>query len=366
MGKWRQAAKIVRETPANTPREAAYAGMAEMAAGRSDFRHAFAAAESIRKERQPMPRYADALVQIAVYQFRVGKRKAALDTLDKASDAVRRLEQDPVAPALSIAARYLNLVRQVSRDGQPKAVSVVVERLAVMTAQERVPAIQRALLSTSVEAQAAIGNFAAAVDAVNQWTEGPWRDRSLIVIASEQARQRDPKGALVLAARVPRESWTTGDLMVFARALDAGGDKTNALVTIGRISEAGERAITLAYIALDHAACSADDAKSVLQLALEAAQKAGNEPTAMGFVAVARASLGDLSGSLELIGGLSGEARYWPLQCLTALMAAAGKKDEALRLARREDDTFVRFGALLATASGILDQVAASSAKKSR
>lgn len=160
-------------------------------------------------------------------QVRTGRRQerhrdATPVPSTKPSDAVRRLEQDPVAPALRIAARYLGFVRQVSRDGQPRAVSVVVERLAMMTAQERVPAIQRALLSYLVEAQAAIGNFAAAVRTVNQWTEGLGQGRSLTVIASEQARQGDPKGALALAARVPRESWTTGDLMVFARALDAG------------------------------------------------------------------------------------------------------------------------------------------------
>jgi tetratricopeptide (TPR) repeat protein len=366
MGKWRQAAKIVRAAPANTPREAAYAGMAETSAGRGDFRHAFASARSIRREPQPMPKYADALVQIAIYQFRAGKRNAALRTLDKAADAVRRMEPVPVPPAFGLAAGYVNLVRQVSREGKAKMVSVVVERLASMIAQERIPTIQEGLVSYLVEAQAAIGNFAAAVHRVEQRPEGIWRDRSLIAIASEQARQGDSKGALVLADRVPRKSWTDGDLMGFARELDAGGDKTNALVTIGRISEARERALTLAYMGLDRAARSAEDAKSVVQLALEAAQTAGNEPTALGFVAVSHAFLGDLSGSLELIGGLRGEARYWPLQNVTMLMAAAGDKAEALRLARREDNTTVRLGALWSTASGILDRAAASSAKKTR
>jgi hypothetical protein len=109
-------------------------------------------------------------------------------------------------------------------------------------------------------------------------------------------------------------------------------------------------------MALNEAEKSKYWALTAAHRAMEDAQSAKTPGTfAVQAVAVVRGMLGDFTGAGQILAQLPGKDKQWPLWNLTEELVAAGKKGEALALARSQEDAYARAYGLLGTAAQILE-----------
>jgi hypothetical protein len=129
---------------------------------------------------------------------------------------------------------------------------------------------------------------------------------------------------------------------------------------VDRIEGKGEQAAALAQLALQQAERQEPAGALTLRLAEEALSEAGSGAPdyVPGSIALTRAELGDFSGSLQIVAGLNGRNKVWPLWSITPWMVAAGQKSEALALARAQEEPEARAYALLGTASELMAEAA--------
>jgi hypothetical protein len=131
-----------------------------------------------------------------------------------------------------------------------------------------------------------------------------------------------------------------------------------ALSTIDGIQSAGERAYALSELALEQAEKKDPAAALIVELATEAALKAGNEtkPYVFGYIAVTRGMLDDFTGAEAMMSRMDDEARVWPLQNLTGMLVRAGRETEAISLAESQTGPHPKACALLGIATALAEQ----------
>jgi hypothetical protein len=130
-----------------------------------------------------------------------------------------------------------------------------------------------------------------------------------------------------------------------------------ALATIDKIEEAGERAYGLSELALEQAKREDPAARLTAELAWEAALKGGSEtkPYVFGQIAVTRAILGDFAGALEIVTKLDDQEKWWPLENMTIMLIEAGKVTEGVTLAQSQSAPYPKACALLGAATALID-----------
>jgi len=109
--------------------------------------------------------------------------------------------------------------------------------------------------------------------------------------------------------------------------------------TIKRIREPGDRAYAFAQLALQQAERKDGAAVLAVVLAMEDARRAGDavNPFAFEIIAVARGILGDFPGALQIVSELKDGHSVWPLWNLTEQLVAAGRKSDAVAIARAQE-----------------------------
>ena len=205
-------------------------------------------------------------------------------------------------------------------------------------------------------AQATVGNISGAIGTASQIAAGK-RDAAQEAIAVALAEQGDVSGALRAADEIRMRRGIC--LQSIAEALVAAGDDDGAVAAVGRIQEMPDRANALAIVAMRLAEKQASAAMPAAEMALETARsgKSADLSNALRFMAVVRGMMGDFAGAVDIIDGLDAPDRFWPLWNLTEYMVEAGKKEEALALARSQDAPLPRAYALMGTAAELLEQL---------
>jgi hypothetical protein len=275
--------------------------------------------------------------------------------------AVGREIANPFSPEFTDtmpAGLYGEIANALSREGNRTEASAVVERIYAMVATARTSEIRQELLYQLAIAQINLGEIQTALNTADQLMPGQWRDGALLAIAMERTRQGDPLGALDEVAGLSSDSLRNTSLRGIADALAGSGNYTVALSTIDRIQSEGERAYGLSELALEQAEKSDPSATLTVELAWEAALKAGNEtkPYVFGEIAVTRAILGDFAGAIEISANLNQDENAWVLQNLTAMMVDAGEEIEAIALAEKQDVPYLKASAFLGISRQLIEQ----------
>ena len=282
-------------------------------------------------------------------------------TVQLALGAVGREIANPFSPEFTDtmpAGLYGEIANALSREGNRTEASAVVERIYAMVATARTSEIRQELLYQLAIAQINLGEIQTALNTADQLMPGQWRDGALLAIAMERTRQGDPLGALDEVAGLSSDSLRNTSLRGIADALAGSGNYTVALSTIDRIQSEGERAYGLSELALEQAEKSDPSATLTVELAWEAALKAGNEtkPYVFGEIAVTRAILGDFAGAIEISANLNQDENAWVLQNLTAMMVDAGEEIEAIALAEKQDVPYLKASAFLGISRQLIEQ----------
>jgi hypothetical protein len=327
-----------------------FLGVASELAERHDYENALAVARLIRETPQKL-RFADALVLIYAKQVKAGDVRIASVTLSEALDADTNIEH-----GTALAARYRNWIQLAYATGGRQAADPVIERLYQMAELETEPAEKQGILSHLVSSEALVGDFANACRSAEELPQGSQRDKALLGIASAEAAQGDTAGARMLASKVSLGGWDNLALQQFGVVLALSGDYLGALSTIEK--EGTEmRAESLGQLAFVLSGKSGHWAGVAAQMAEEAAKTTKGASFPLQLVAVARGTIGDFSGALQIVSQLTGPDRQWPLSNLTEQLVKAGRKGEALAAAYSQEDPLARASALLGAARAMLAQI---------
>ena len=369
-GAWQAAVHLIRDLPDGDSKAIDYLGIVYELAAQKDFEHALSAARMIQTIPHAVSRFADSLVEISNQQFKAGDRGAAGATLREAFDAVERAQKDAGQPGFNAAQWYAWTVRSLASAGNSEAASLAMGQLYSVATQEKRSPQDWGLLKLVTASQARLGDFAAALLSAGQLPAGEHRDAALLSIATEMAAQGDTAGAQRIAGEVPAKSWSNAEIGDLANAFASSGDSVGALETLKRIQAPEDRAYALALLALQLVLQPAERKNGfawlTAVLAMEDALSGGDavNPFVFEAIAVMRGTLGDLSGALQIIDSLKDANKVWPLWNITKQLVAAGKKNEALTLARAQEAPRARGFALLGTATALLEQVEADSNHK--
>lgn len=306
-------------------------------------------------------RLVETLMGIQTKQWEAGDSVGAENTLNLALHAVEREREHPFTREFSNtmpADEYGEIANMLSREGNRAEALAVVEQVYGMFASARTPEARQHLLYILAAVQVNLGEIQAALSSAEQLSPGQWRDAAMLVIAMERTRQGDPFGALHEATGLSSESLRNTSFRGIADALAGSGNYTQALSTIDGIQGAGERAYGLAELALEQAEKEDPAAAFTVELASEAALKAGNEtkPYVFEFIAVTRGLLGDFTGAEAMISSMNAESRAWPLQNLTSMLVRAGRETEAIALAESQTGPHPKACALLGIATALAEQ----------
>jgi hypothetical protein len=310
--------------------------------------------------------FIDALMRIRAKQWKNADREGAEHTLDAALDAVQRELDKPSAPEFALttpAFLYAGITSELLREGDHESALAVVERiygLALQSSREK-----QSVLMALANTQARLGELQAATTTANQMEPSQQRDGVMMVIAMERTRQGDLAGAIGDAAGLSLEGFRNGSLRGIADAFAGSGDYSRALSTIDLIQTPGERAYALAELALEQARKDDPVAAQTVELASEAALRAGGEtkPYVFEFIAVTRGILGDFTRAEEMISRMEDPVGAWPLWNLTEMLVHAGKESDAISLAESQIAPQRKAYALLGTATALIDKQREASRK---
>jgi hypothetical protein len=376
-GRLPMALQLIAKTPAGQEKAIAYWQIAQALLERAKFADAISAARLMSKDPAETGRSLDLLMQIYAAVWKAGDRKSASDIL---AEALSMVEREPkISPRMSrpmptvwvFAHRpemYRTIVHELALAGNRDGAQAVLARISAMAVKEPDSEKKRAIWGPLAEAQADVEDFAAARQTMELRKSDFFGEAILGAIAVEQARHGDVAGALATVADI------TGGLdrpalQEMSRMLSQSGDYAGARAAVEQMKGPGERAYGLADLAFQQVDKDPKGARSTAALAWSAAQESKDKApsyvhqNAVKFVAATRARLGDVEAALEIINSPELRDKKWPLQNLVQFMTEAGKKDQALALARSQPVTEVRVYCLLTIASSLMDRIEAENRK---
>jgi tetratricopeptide (TPR) repeat protein len=353
-GDWRTAVKDIEDLSDNKTSSMAYFFVAISLAQHRDYPNAIAVARKLLDGREKF-RFADAMIQIYAKQFKAGDAGAP-QTLNELLDAVETVEPKSDTPGFNLAGRYESLI-QLAVAGGAGAPDPILERLYQMSVLEKDSARKQEILSHLAPAQASVGDFPGARRSADQLASTDARDKALLSIAVALADKGDPVGAQVLAGEISPKGWNGISRRQFGLALGAAGDYDGAVAIIEK-EPTESRAESFGSLALGASAKSKSWSLIAAQYALDAAP-AGEHKNSfpLQLVAVTRSNLGDFTGAMQIVDQLESKDRQWPLWNLTEQLVEAGRKNDALALARSQDDPYPKVYGLLGAAAEMLEQI---------
>jgi hypothetical protein len=340
-GRLAEALQLIAPMPPGQEKGVAYWQVAQGLLEVAKYDDALLVARLISKDSKEADRSLDILMQIYSAQWKAGGRQAAAATLSEALKLAQRSPElqsflfRPAGQSILISSRraamYERIVHALALAGNRDDARTVVAYISDMAAKEQDSEKRNGILGTLAEAQADIGDFTAALLTAEPLKSAYNADGVLQPIAS--------------------------------RTLSDSGNYAGARAAVDKINDPGQRASALASLAFEQAVKDPVGSKVNVTLAWRLAQEARDKAPSYVFqnsvqmVAAARARMGDFAGALEIINSAVILNKAWPLACLVQGMVEAGKKDEALSLARSQDVPLARADALLQIARSLKYQI---------
>jgi hypothetical protein len=371
-GRLAEALQLIAPMPPGQEKGVAYWQVAQGLLEVAEYDDALLVARLISKDSKEADRSLDILMQIYSAQWKAGGRQAAAATLSEALKLAQRSPElqsflfRPAGQSILISSRraamYERIVHALALAGNRDDARTVVAYISDMAAKEQDSEKRNGILGTLAEAQADIGDFTAALLTAEPLKSAYNADGVLQPIAMELARQGDVAAALDILADTPTRSVLPA-LLGMSRTLSDSGNYAGARAAVDKINDPGQRASALASLAFEQAVKDPVGSKVNVTLAWRLAQEARDKAPSYVFqnsvqmVAAARARMGDFAGALEIINSAVILNKAWPLACLVQGMVEAGKKDEALSLARSQDVPLARADALLQIARSLKYQI---------
>jgi len=324
-----------------------YSTIARLLAHKGDFESARNVARLIAKDPSQNLQLTIALAGVAAEQWEAGDRAGAAATFN---DGMAAAEGEGNGSAFSA------LISTLMPSGYRDAALVAVERVYAMADEAPRNSDNSEILNQLAIAQATVGDVRSAIGTAGRIAPGK-RDAAEEAIAVALAKQGDESGALQAADEI--QGYRLNCLNWIAETLVHAGDDYGAVAAIGRVQDMSERAVGLALVAIRQAEKHSPAASLTAELALETARsvKTADPRGVLTFVAIARGMMGDFAGAADIIEDLDAQDRFSPLWSLTEYMVEAGKKEEALTLARSQDAPLPRAYALLGIGAELLEQL---------
>lgn len=299
------------------------------------------------------------LMAIRAGQRRTGDASGADLTLSRALNAVEREAEHPFDATFAQsmpAGEYGTIARELAEEGDRSAALQLLEPIYALIAEAPDGKHRQDTIFMLGNALASIGELQAARDTAGQLEPGQQREGVMMLIADKQATQAKPLDALPQAMALSYEPWRIGSLRLIADSLAASGNYVQALSTIDLIDGAGERAYGFSEVAYEQARKNDPSAGPFLQLAWDAALKAGKEtqPYVFAQIAVGRGMTGDIAGALEVVDRMSERDRWWAVESLTAILVHAGRTPDAIALAESQRTAYPRATAYLGIAAELI------------
>jgi tetratricopeptide (TPR) repeat protein len=290
-------------------------------------------------------------------------------TLNLALNAVEREAEHPFEGTFAQsmpAGAYQTIAMELAKEGYRSEALRIIERIYRLIAEAPDQKHRQDTIFTLGNAWASLGELEAAREVAEQLVPGQQREGVLMVIADKQATDSEPLDALPQAMALTYEPWRIGSLRLIADSLAASGNYMQALSTIDLIDDAGERAYGFSEVAYEQARKNDPSASAFLQLAWDAARKAGNEtqPFVFGQIAVGRGMTGDIAGALEVLDRMAERDRWWAVESLSAILVHAGREPEAIALAEGQQTAYPKATAYLGIASQLIAERDAASRRR--
>jgi hypothetical protein len=334
-----------------------YLMVAQQLAEKKDFAGAFRVARQIDGMGQPAV-LVDTLLRIATQQGKADESANASKTVDEALYIVERERESGNEPSFMLAGLYQNIASGLAALGQQARAAGVISRIRDLAAPEGDSNQAQFLPFWVSSAQAAIGDLAGALETAETMPACPDRDQALFGVASAATQLGTLYEAQDLAARITDQNLRYVALRGIADASARAGDPGATLAAIEGIQGDEQRAYAYAQLALGQAQNGDSAAAQTAELAYTAALAGGSktEGYVFEFIAVTRGLLGDFPGALSVVNGLKDDSRMWPLWNLTAMLVAAGRKQEALELAEAQTAPLPKAYGLLGVASEMIQE----------
>lgn len=350
-----QALALLKNSQDGQGKDFAYAIVSQLLAERNDFEQALQAAHLIKGS----DRRLDTLVRIAILQGKAGKRAHASETLQEALRVAENISYADPNSALSL----LTIARAQIDIGESAETSAVASRFAALARKKKENGQGDILLQVFAGFQAQTGDFAEALQTVEDLSEGA-ADYALKTIAEEYAKRQSMGEALRVAARISDRSSRERAFSAIAGAARQHEKSDGSLEAINAMQDPTARAEALANLALDQARWQESATyQTLLRWQAETDGGAKASDIARGTAAVAYGLMGNFADSQQLLAEITKpEGRQWPLWNLTQFLANKGKAQQAANLAEQEKDPLPKLYALLGTAQGLLDNIEAEAA----
>jgi tetratricopeptide (TPR) repeat protein len=361
-----QALRLVESISNDQNREAEYGSLAVLLAEKGDLTGAL---RIVQMRKEPQGRVS-ILVQIAQQKARTKEKDFA--EAGKLLKQAMQIGKELVDENASNATVFSNIATTQSEIGDTAGALLTLAELSAIAHQYGGPEGNALLLQLLGCAQAQVGDLVGALRTHEEMMPGSNSDIVLMAIAEEQAKQGLMTDALQTVERIRDVNLRSSTLRSVAIVRGKHGTLQDAVEAIDRIPDSPSRSEALGALALEQAVVDNPAAALTAQRALEFASEVSSGSVSsnrgLEMTAVTRSVLGDFAGAQEIIRSMpEPESRVWPLWNLTSMLADAGRENEAVTLAERENAPLPKLYALVGTAQGLLTHAASeeeASAKK--
>jgi hypothetical protein len=332
-----------------------YSILAKSHADKKDFEVALQLAHRIQY--QPAHRE-EALLAIAKSEWEAGKRDGALSTMQEAVEVAEQARGKE--PLLSI------LMLPIARTQKEMGMSS--EAQATLTAYSEFIRERKdeGGLSCLAATLADMGDIRGAMEIIRGLPEGTNRDSALGVTATNMAKVGGLREALETVSEMSNQNTRDSFLRTIAAEEGRDGHVLSTLESVQPVPTIADRADALATLAAQQADKNDPAARETIELAWEMANQPGEAVPehVLGYVAIIRIELGDMTEARKILERLSAEGRTWPLWNITTSLAESGDNAGALSLADEQAEAQPKAYALLGTATGILHRLKAETKKQ--
>lgn len=358
------ALRLVESSKDDRVKAAAYTQIARFHAQKGDFERALQIIALVKDQPQD---HVQVLIDLALAQSKFGEQGSAARTLESALEIVEEARKSSSRMIASSAPfLYANIASAQAQIGDHNAAMATLDRYSQIANEEESLAEKQPLLTSRAIGLAQIGEIELALELASQFQAGNGHDQVYMLIAEAQAKGGDLEGAAASAATIRDDNLREVSLGNLAIQQAAAGDFAASSETLTRVGAPAQ-----AMVFVSHALQQADNgqpsaASQALQMALDAANKAGDKlhPKFIEYVAVTRALLGDISGAQQMIVEMKDpESKVWPLWNLTEIMVRSGDLNGALTLAESQTEAHPKSYALFGTATALFHQIEAENGK---
>lgn len=350
-GNSEQALSLIQKTAQSQGRDVGFEQVAQVLANKGEAKQALRAAHFIQEPN----RLIDTLVRVAIQQGKGDDLAGASRTLDEALEAA----EHAASKDFIHAGVFSQIAGAEAEIGDVPETHIALMRLSDFANKQKAQTGETFLLRELAMAEASRGDTSETMEVASQL---PASDTNPVyMILSESVARR---GAMTEALAILQKISEAGtkdsalrEIAMVRRSQDIG----DSFEAIERMRDPSNRSEALATLALE----LAEDNDPAAYQSLQRWNDSGGErlpkfEQSAGVVAVTYGLLGDFLNAEGLLHSLRDpEKRLWPLWNLTHFLVNNGHTQEALELAKSEENALPKAYALLGTAMGLLDRAEA-------